>query len=155
METESLTVLVPKPRVTSFFDRATTGFPPDLLNRVANRFQALAWLYAFTFFMAAFFPSLVVPTQRRLLFSALSSWLPSALFISMAVVVALVVRTGRLRPAAVTTLALVFEVVSSFGIAMAEFVHPRALMADSSWVGLSWVSAWVLLFNVAVPTVPR
>jgi eukaryotic-like serine/threonine-protein kinase len=155
MDPAAPTVLVPNQRATSILDRATTGFPPDLLNRVATRFQALAWLYAFTFFMAAFFPSLVVPEQRALLFKDVSNWLPSTVFITMAVMVALIVRMGRLRPAAVTVLALVFEIISSFGIAAAEFVHPRSLMADASWVGLSWVSVWVLLFNVVVPTVPR
>jgi serine/threonine-protein kinase len=141
--------------VTSILDRATTGFPPDLLNRIATRFQALAWLYAFTFFMAAFFPSLLIPAQRGFLFSELGNWLPGTVSIGTAISVAVLVRRGRLGPGAVTVLALVFEVVSSFGIAAAEFVHPRALMADSSWVGLSWVSVWVLLFNVVVPTVPR
>jgi hypothetical protein len=46
------TLFVPKQRRTSIVDRATTGFPPDLLNRAATRLQILAWLYAFTFFMA-------------------------------------------------------------------------------------------------------
>ncbi len=148
-------MLVPKGRATSVLDRATTGFPPDLLNRVAIRFQALAWLYAFTFFMAAFFPALVMPAQRSILFRETGNWLPGTVSIAMAIAAALIVRRGRLRPAAVTVLALMFEIVSSFGIAAAEFVHPRALMADSSWVGLSWVAPWVLLFNVLVPTVPR
>jgi len=155
MSTESPTLFVPKARVTSILDRATTGFPPDLLNRIAARFQALAWLYAFTFFMAAFFPSLLMPEQRALLFSEPGNWLPGTVSIGTAVSVALIVRRGRIGPGAVTVLALLFEVVSSFGIAAAEFVHPRAVVADSSWVGLSWVSVWVLLFNVVVPTVPR
>jgi serine/threonine-protein kinase len=64
-------------------------------------------------------------------------------------------RVIRLRPAAVTTLALVFEVVGSYGIAAAEFLQPLKLSVDSSWVGLSWVAVWMLLFSVVVPTVPR
>ena len=47
------TLFVPKQRGISIVDRATTGLPPDLLNRAATRLQILAWLYAFTFFMAA------------------------------------------------------------------------------------------------------
>ena len=153
--TEEPTLFVPKHRASSILDRATTGFPPDLLNRVATRFQSLAWLYAFTFFMAAFFPSLLVPAQRSFLFDHPVNWVPGAVSITMAVAVALTIRLAGLRPAAVTVLALVFEVVSSYGIAAAEFLHPGGLTAGPSWVGLSWVSVWMLLFNVVVPTVPR
>ena len=153
--TQGPTLFVPKPRTTSIFDRATTGFPPDLLNRVAIRFQTLTWLYAFTFFMAAFFPSLLISAARADLFAHPVNWVPGTISITMAVVVALVIRTGRLRPAAVTVVALVFEVVSSYGIAAAEFLHPSALSVGPSWVGLSWVSVWMLLFNVVVPTLPR
>src|SRR5262245_27738297 len=144
---DSPTLFVPKSRGTSSgIDRATTGLPPDLLNRAASRFQALAWLYAFTFFMAAFFRSLILPSQRAILFRELVNWLPGAISITMAVSVALTIRLARLRPAAVTVLALVFEVVSSYGIAAAEFLQPTGLNAGQSWVGLSWVSVWVLLF---------
>jgi eukaryotic-like serine/threonine-protein kinase len=149
------TLFVPAYRSVSLFDRATTGFPPDLLNRAAARFQALAWLYAFTFFMAAFFPSMVSEGQRTILVEHPANWVPGSVSIAMAVAVALTIRLARLRPAAVTVLALVFEVVSSYGIAAAEFLQPRGLNAGVSWVGLSWVSIWVLLFNVVVPTAPR
>jgi len=60
-----------------------------------------------------------------------------------------------LRPAAVTVLALVFEVISSYGIAAAEFLQPIGLTVGPHWIGLSWVAVWMLLFNVVVPTVPR
>ena len=54
------TLFVPKHRGPSIVDRATTGLPPDLLGRLATRLQVLAWLYAFTFFMAAFFVRLLL-----------------------------------------------------------------------------------------------
>jgi len=152
---QGATLFVPKHRTTSIFDRATTGFPPDLLNRVAIRFQVLTWLYAFTFFMAAFFPSLLSGAQRERLFEHPVNWIPGAVSIAMAVLVGVTIRVAQLRPATVTVLALVFEIVSSYGITAAEFVQPRALNIHSSWVGHSWVSVWMLLFNVVVPTVPR
>ena len=148
------TLVVPNRRTASVVDRATTGLPPDLLNRVATRLQALAWLYAFTFFMAAFFPPLLFPAERRILFARAVNWVPGVIAITVAVLVALAVRKARLRPAAVAVLALVFEIVSSYGITAAEFLHPLQL-ADQTWIGLSWVAVWMLLFNVVVPTVPR
>jgi serine/threonine-protein kinase len=156
LSTHEQTVFVPKDRGgTSFVDRATTGLPPDLLNRVASRLQILAWLYAFTFFMAAFFPPLLFAAERRILFEHAANWAPGVISITVAVSVALAIRMAELRPAAVTVLALVFEVVSSYGIAAAEFLQPRGLTVGPSWVGLSWVAVWMVLFNVVVPTVPQ
>jgi hypothetical protein len=149
------TLFVPKHRSTSIVDRATTGLPPDLLNRAAARLQTLAWLYAFTFFMAAFFPMFLFPDGLSLLFERALNWAPGAISITVAVVVALAIRKAQLRPATVTAFALVFEVVSSYGIAAAEFLQPLGLSAATTWVGLSWVAVWILLFNVVVPTVPR
>jgi hypothetical protein len=149
------TVFLPKHRGTSIADRATTGLPPDLLNRAASRLQVLAWLYAFIFFMAGFFPSLLIPAERRMLFAMTVHWAPGVISIAVAVSVALAIRLAELRPAAITVLALVFEVVSSYGIAAAEFLQPMGLTVGPSWIGLSWVAVWMLLFNVVVPTAPR
>ena len=154
-EADRQTLFVPKPRATSVVDRATTGLPQFLLNRAAARLQTLAWLYAFTFFMAAFFQPLILSESRRILLERAVNWAPGVVSIAVAVSVALAIRVVRLRPAAVTALALAFEVVGSYGIAAAEFLHPLGLSPDQSWVGLSWVAVWMLLFNVVVPTVPR
>ena len=149
------TIFVPKPRPTSIGKRATTGLPPDLLNRVAARLQILAWLYAFTFFMAGFFPMLVTAEGRRMLIALPLHWLPGTLSIANAVAVALSVRFGNLSPGAVTLLGLAFEVVSSYGITAAEFLQPPGLTLSQNWIGMSWVGVWMLMFNVVVPTFPR
>ena len=153
--TEQPTLFLPKHRSVSVVDRATTGLPPDLLNRAASRLQILAWLYAFTFFMAAFFQALIFPDIRALTFQYPINWLPGAISITAAIAVAVVIRVARLRPAAVTVIALAFEVVSSYGIAAAEFLRPLQSSMGQTWIGLSWVAVWMLLFNVVVPTVPR
>jgi len=148
------TLFVPKPRAASVVDRATTGLPPDLLNRAANRLQILAWLYAFTFFMADFFPSLLFPPVRAVLLERAVNWAPGFISIVVAVSVALIIRAARPRPGTVMALALVFEVAGSYGIAAAEFLH-QLVGTGQSWIGLSWVAVWMLLFNVMVPTLPR
>ena len=152
--THGPTLMAPR-RGTSIADRAVTGLPPDLLNRIVSRLQILAWLYAFTFFMAAFVPRLVIPAARTELFAAVLNWAPGVMSIAFAVSVALAIHFAHLRPALVTLLSLVFEVVASYGIAAAEFLQPLTLRVEQPWIGLSWVSVWVLLFNVVVPTVPR
>ena len=93
--THEQTLIVPKHRGTSIVDRATTGLPPDLLNRVANRMQILAWLYAFTFLMAAFFPRLLFPAERRMLFERTVNWAPG--------VISIVVATSTSAPRAMTS----------------------------------------------------
>jgi eukaryotic-like serine/threonine-protein kinase len=149
------TKFVPQPRGTSLLDLVTPGLPPDLVNRAAARLQISAWLYAFTFFMAAFFPRLIFADERRSLFGSPVNWVPGSMSIVLAVLVALAIRMGHLRPAAITALALFFEVVGSYGIAAAEFLQPGWLNADSPWVGMSWAALFMLMFNVIVPTRPR
>src|SRR5262245_56063464 len=107
------TRFIPRPRVTSLLDRVTPGLPPDLANRAAARLQISAWLYAFTFFMAAFFPRLIFADERRNLLSSPVNWVPASTSIVLALSVALVLRLGYLRSAATTVLALLFEVVGS------------------------------------------
>ena len=147
-------LLVTKHRAPSLVQRATTGLPPDVVSRAASRLQILAWLYAFTFFMAAFFPHFLMQHPSAL-FASVVNWAPGVISIAAAVAVAMTLRIVPLRPASVTVLALAFEVVSSYGIAAAEFLHPLELDPHAGWVGLSWVAVWMLLFNVVVPTVPR
>jgi eukaryotic-like serine/threonine-protein kinase len=149
------TLFVPKPRGSSLVDRATPGLATHLVYRAATRLQILAWLYAFTFFMAAFLPRLIFPDERQILFERAVNWVPGMMSIAVAVAVGLALRTTHLRPAAMSALALGFEVVGSYGIAAAEFLQPAGLAAGSPWVGLSWVAVWMLMFNVVVPTVPR
>jgi hypothetical protein len=47
---------------------------------------------------------------------------------------------------------LLFEVASSYGIAASEFLQP--LNFQGSWIGLSWVAVWILLFTIVVPSTP-
>src|SRR5262245_39425460 len=109
------TLFVPKARATSIAERATTGLPPDLLNRVSSRLQILCWLYAFTFFMAAFSPALIIPSQRQMMLAHGWNWAPGVISIVDAIAVALAVRMIPLRPGTVMLFGLIFEVISSYG----------------------------------------
>jgi hypothetical protein len=134
-----------------------TGLPADLLSQSAERLSTLAMLYAFVFFMAGFFPSLLFEADRRLLVGNLLSWVPGLVAISVALLVAAIVRSGRLSVPAVMVVGLAFEVASSYGIAAAEFLDPLKVQVKDheTFLGLSWVAVWTLLFTVVVPTRPR
>ena len=60
----------------------------------------------------------------------------------------------RVPLSTVMNVGLCFEVVSSYGIACAEYLEPGRLNMNG-WIGLSWVAVWTLLFTVVIPTRPR
>jgi serine/threonine-protein kinase len=132
-----------------------TGLPSDVINQSADRLRIMALLYAFVFFMAGYFPALLFEQDRAHLFSSFVLWGPGAIAIVDALIVAVVLRNARLRPSTVMALALTFEVVSSYGIAAAEFLDPAGLNPNIRWLGLSWVAVWTVLFTVVIPTPPR
>jgi serine/threonine-protein kinase len=153
MPPEHVTLL---PRGVGETDRpASTGLPSDLLSQSANRLPILAVLYALVFFLANVLPPFFLPQERDRFLSHPLIWAPSAIGITAGVLVAVVIRFGGLSPQAAVNLGLVFEVISSYGIAAAEFMDPMQLQVQRGYLGLSWVAVWVVLFTVAVPTSPR
>ena len=132
-----------------------SALPADLLGQAAARLRAVALLYAFTFFMAAVFPMLLVPADRAMLFGEVVHWGPSFGSIFLALLVAVVVGSGRLPLPAVMGLGLAFEVASSYGIVAAELAGIGGSEISAQVFGLSWVAPWTLLFTIVVPTRPR
>jgi plasmid stabilization system protein ParE len=133
----------------------SSGFPTDLLRQSAGRLRVVAILYACVFFMAGIFPALLFPADRARFFGSFVQWGPAVIAIGVALLVAAVIRNPRLSPPAAMTLGLAFEIVSSYGIAAAEFADPMGLEIHRGWLGLSWVAVWVVLFTVVVPTSPH
>lgn len=132
-----------------------TGLPSDLINQSAERLRIMALLYAFVFFMAAYFPALIFDEHRAHLSSNVLLWAPGAVAITDALIVAVILRKSTLKPSTVMSLGLMFEVASSYGIAAAEFLDPAGLSPEVRWLGLSWVAVWTLLFTMVIPTPPR
>jgi serine/threonine-protein kinase len=116
----------------------------------------MALLYAAVFFLAGVFPSLISEMDRAMLLGAVVAWLPPAISISVALLVAAVVTHPRLSPRSVGALAVIFEIASSYGIAASELLQPQSLdFRNATWIGLSWVGVWTLLFTIVVPSSPR
>jgi plasmid stabilization system protein ParE len=133
----------------------SSGLPVDLLTQSAGRLRVLALLYAFVFFMAGIFPALLFPADRARFLGSFAQWGPSVIGIVVALLVAAVIRSGRLPLPSAMNLALSFEIASSYAIAAAEFGDPQGLEMHRGFLGLSWVAVWVVLFTVVVPTSPR
>jgi eukaryotic-like serine/threonine-protein kinase len=133
------------------------GLPGDLVRQATLRLRVMALLYAAIFFLAAFFPPLTSVAGRTMLFGMVVHWLPGTLAIAVALVVAAVVANPNLSPGAAATIAIVFEIASSYGIAAAELLQPHGGLdfRNATWIGLSWVGVWTLLFTIVVPSSPR
>jgi serine/threonine-protein kinase len=147
------------------------GLPADFLAESVRRLQTVALLYAAAFFLAAIFPNILCRVMASLTpnarcvpyFTTPRLWLPAALSILMGLGAFALIRWGRLSPAAKLNLGLLFEVLGSFGIALAEYQGIASGITyagfgdvrDVAGFGLSWVSIWTLLFTVVVPSPPR
>ncbi len=138
---------------TSAPGRTTGALSPELLSQSASRLRTLALLYAFTFFMAAIFPNLMSQQGRAFFFGNPENWVPTFASIAVALVVAGFAMSSRVPLSIVMNVGLVFEVVSCYGIALAEYLEPTRLNFNG-WIGLSWVAVWAPLFTVVIPTRP-
>ena len=118
------TVLFPRadPRPSTSFARQTGPLAPELLSQSVRRLRVLALLYAFIFFMAGFFPSLLVAEDRAHMLGDPLHWVPGVASIALALLVAAFTRLPSVPPSTVLNVALVFEVVSCYGIAIAEYI---------------------------------
>jgi serine/threonine-protein kinase len=132
----------------------TRGLSADILGQSTRRLRALALIYAFTFFMAAFFPNLLSEADRAQMKAELVYWIPAVVAIALALVVAAFTLIRRVPLSTVLNVGLVFLVASNYGIALAEYINPVRL-DNHGWMGLSWVAVWTPLFTVVVPTDPR
>jgi hypothetical protein len=146
-------ILRPRASIASATGDGTHGLSAEILARSARRLRVLALMYAFTFFMAGYFPSLILKDARERLLAAPEFWVPGVVAIAMALLVAALTSYANLPLTRLMNLGLVFLVLSNFGIAIAEFTH-LAHVTSVSWMGLSWVAVWTALFTVVIPTRP-
>jgi serine/threonine-protein kinase len=105
--------------------------------------------------MAGIVPGLLLPEERAGFLGSFLTWGSAVIGIAVGLLVAAVIRSERFSPPTVMNLGLVFEIVSSYAIAAAEFGDPHGIETHHGFLGLSWVAVWVLLFTVVVPTSPR
>ena len=152
--THGVTILQPRGAArASTAGHRTTALSPELLSQSVSRLRILALLYAFTFFMAGVFPNIVIAQARAPYFTNPENWAPAAISIAVAVAVWGLAMRPRIPSSTVMNVGLAFEVVSCYGIALAEYLEPTHLNLHG-WMGLSWVAAWVPLFTVVIPTRP-
>ena len=132
--------------------------PSDVLDASIKRVGIIAPLYAVTYFLSGFLPVLISPDRTTFL-SQPGLWVPGALSIAVAIVVTGLMRSGLGRTVRIR-IGILFEIVGSYGIAAGEYYNVASGMTYHGFplvytFGLSWVTVWVMLFTIAVPTAPR
>jgi eukaryotic-like serine/threonine-protein kinase len=147
-------ILRPRDAVATTTREGTRGLSAEILSRSARRLRVLALMYAFTFVMAGYVSNLIFPDARAILLSSPLYWLPGLVAIAIALGVAAITVFANLPLATLMNVALVFLVVSNFGIAIAEYAHLGHIESGVVWMGLSWVGVWTSLFTVVIPTRP-
>lgn len=132
-----------------------TGLPPDLEAQSARRLRVVALLYAFVFFVSDPLTAILFQDDRRVFVSDVLQWGPSVAFIATALCVASLTLSTRWPARTVLRIGVFFEVVGSFGIAVAQYLEVGGYTGAPPWAGLSWVAVWMLAFTLTVPTPPR
>jgi serine/threonine-protein kinase len=135
------------------------SLPADVLGESVRRIRVLAWLYAAAYFLAGLTPLLISAEGRAFLLSSPANWLPTVSSIAGGLAAGLLVSHPGISDRLKLRFGLAFEVIASFGIAVAEYQHVASPLLLSSarlpaGFGLSWVAPWVMLFSVIVPTRP-
>jgi eukaryotic-like serine/threonine-protein kinase len=149
------TILLPRAgHQVSMSGSGTSALAPELLSQSVQRLRILALLYAFTFFMAGFFPNLLFASDRARFLRDAANWVPGVISIAGGLLMWAFTLSTRVRLTTIMNVGLLFEVVSCYGIALAEYLEPMRLDMNA-WLGLSWVAAWAPLFTVVIPTRPR
>jgi serine/threonine-protein kinase len=132
--------------------------PADLLRQATGRLRALCYLYAIVFVLADFVPTFYYGRYREFFFSSFAGWGPATISIALALLVAALTYTHRIRSQHVMDIGLLFGAVGSYGIAFAQYlgyfstVDPSAI--ERAYLGLSWVAPWMLFFSVLIPNQP-
>ncbi|HET7240335.1 MAG TPA: hypothetical protein VFI77_04195, partial [Gemmatimonadales bacterium] len=133
--------------------------PPDLQTEALRRLRMVALLYATAYFLAGPLTSLLSERSRAIYFSLPGLWGPAVLSIVGSLVMAAVSGLTSISTRVRMLAGLAFEVLSSIGIAAAEYHHISSPIVYGEYgaggFGLSWVAVWVMLFSVAVPAPPR
>ena len=132
--------------------------PPDLREEAVRRVRSVALVYALAYFLAGPALALITEEGRKLLFSRTIFWLPPALSIAGALLVAWLVSRPGIPTRVKLYAGLAFGVLGSYGIAASEYhdiTAPIRYSGGPGGFGISWVAVWVLLFTVVVPAQPR
>ena len=130
--------------------------PDDILREGAQRLGSAGIIYSATFFFAWLGPVIISGNLRPEFFLDPRS-MASMVSILMGIGVAWFARHGRIRLDRLMDLGLVFLVVSTFGISMANFWGAFPVWREGvlgAYTGIPWESVWIVVFPLVAPNSP-
>ncbi len=133
--------------------RAAWTLPPHLQDQLPRRLRAIALLYSSAFFLADFGSSALMGGLSEN-FRIPSHWIPTAASILIGIVVAALASSPRISWRAKLHLGLVFEVLGSYGIALAMYTGAEQFASTPIvffMLGPSWVAIWMIVYSIVVP----
>ena len=158
MHQRQQTLVVDKATPTPTSPALETGpvtLPPELLAEASRRLGWAGAIYATTYFVAYWVPYGVTILSGQ---PALHYMLPdivSVVSIAMGAAVFWLSRRARKSAQSLLDFGLVFGVLGSLGISVAEFW--QGLPANdwmSNYMGIPWECIWILIFPVVAPNTP-
>jgi serine/threonine-protein kinase len=157
--TDSL--LVNKASATPSTDTRGSGasitLPPELLAEASRRLGWLGLVYACTYALAYWGQQLsAVYTDVEHSYGRAQD-LTAMASIALGFSVFALSRTARVSPQAFLDFGLIFAVVGSFGISIAEFSRGflTAPLPIGRYLGVPWECVWIILFPLIAPNTPR
>ena len=129
--------------------------PPELLADASRRLGWAGLVYGTTYFVAyfgpRFFGSFDAGNQQ---YVAVQHW-TAVISVVLGYCVFLVSRLASIKPARLLDLGLVFGVVGSFGISVAEFAQGFTHeIVYGTFLGVPWECVWIMLFPLVAPNTP-
>jgi serine/threonine-protein kinase len=135
---------------------APTRLPPELARRVPLRLRAVSSLVTFALLAGWVLPRLASGSP---LFAGFFDWGPKIAVVLASIAMYVVARRAGDRPSLLADLALVYQVVVSYGLAFSQLwgafrsLDASELLFDR--FGFSAVTLWMLASTVLVPSWPR
>jgi len=129
----------------------------ELRDQITRRLQLVAITYSLAFLFADFVPNVLMGGFTHWITDA-QTWIPATASIVTGFVVAAMAGMRRLSWRGKIRLGLAFEVLASYGIAIAQFIDIPDLRHEPDVLYVlspSWVAIWMLFYSVVVPAPPR
>ena len=145
------------PRVDMQSPRTGWTLAPPLRRRITQRLRLIGLAYALSFVFADVLPNALL-RQLGAWFTNPARWIPGIGAIVAGLLVARAAASARLSWQAKLHLGLAFEVLGSYGIALAQYMFPPDLRKTPEILHVlspSWVAVWMIFYSAVVPAPPR
>jgi len=130
--------------------------PTHLQELLPRRLRTVALLYSLAYFLSDLAPAIVMGHVAES-FPTVASWVPTIASILTGLGVAALAASPRFSWQVKMNAGLIFEVVGSYGIALAMYVGAERFASTPIVffaLAPSWVAIWMILYSIVVPAPP-